>query len=449
MAVSSELPLPRASAYDPPTADEGRLDPLGLASVADRIADSYARPLRARMRRVRFLTTMALGGLFINDLAGVKPAVAGDTPDVALERIVVECLARSNSTENRLDSGIPGITKAHAALLSKSRLSARGYLKSPRVFGFFGVYRPLAAAIGLTDSTGGTLATGASVLQALEKDQQLNGLANVSHGSVGSGFIDWLTSETGKALETGGNAFSPRSPFVDMVTKVSNPGAARKRERAALSKVLANPMPSLHPSDEESYLEVLSLLSSWDSEGWSEVNIAEYLLNAGTAIVKARMQMLIHFEEFARDITWAFADYRYLAGRAFGGVPSNQALSDSQAFGLVAQTLSTRFRTALGSMNMAIEFGVDPGIAARFSESFGQFGDVTTASEAVEIMMIHHTSIQRNKAPHGKRAWLEETNNGWAVRPMFTVEEPPERNKGFVHPYRLNTFVNFLADVHE
>ncbi len=100
-------------------ADEGR---LGLGSIADRIADTYARPLRARMRRVRFLTTMALGGLFIPDLAGVKPAVPGDSPDISFERIVVECLARSNSSDVQLDSGIPGITKAHAALLAKSRI---------------------------------------------------------------------------------------------------------------------------------------------------------------------------------------------------------------------------------------------------------------------------------------------------------------------------------------
>ena len=449
IVAAETLPLPRASAYDPPLADEGRLDPLGLSSIADRIADTYARPLRARMRRVRFLTTMSLGGLFINDLAGVEPAVAGDTADVALERVVIECLARASGGEVQLDTGIPGITKAHASLLAKSRLTTRGYLKSPRVFGFFGVYRPLATALGLSDSHGGTLEAGIGVLAGLQGDLGINGLTDFAPGSEGARLIDWLTQETGKALETGVNGFNPRSPFVDVITKIANPGNAGKNEKQALRNLLANPMPSTYPMDEETYGEILVLLSEVDSEPWTEPETVAYLLREGSEALRIRMQLLVDFEDFARDLTWAFNEYRYIASHAYGGVPSQSAIGAEGGIDQVAQRIAQRYRDALSRMHQAIEFGVDPALAARFSESFGQFAEVSSTAEFLDLLMEHHSMVQKSKAPNGKRPWLEATNTGWAVRPLFTLADAPERLEGFVHPYRLRAMTNFLVDVRD
>ncbi len=448
MAVASTLPLPRASAYDPPMAGEGRLDPLGLGSIADRIADTYARPLRARMRRVRFLTSMALGGLFIPDLSGVEPAVPGDSPDIAFERIIVECLARSNSNDVQLDSGIPGITKAHAALLTKSRLSARGYLKSPSVFGFFGIYRPLATALGLNDRGGGTLEPGMTLLEGLQADQNISGLTTFTHGSQGAQLVDWLTQETGRSLETGSNTFRARSPFVEVITRIANPGGAGPQERKALRALLSNPLASSHPQDDETYLEILRLISETETGSWSEVEIVAYLLGAGSEQVRVRMQLLVDFEDFARDLTWAFTEYRYLGSHAMGGVPGPAALQQGEVIADVAPVIGQRYQSVVRRMHEAIEFGIDPGLVSRFSESFGQFAEVSSATDFIQLLMVHHSSIQRNKAPHGKRAWLEEISRGWAVRPLFSVPEKPEQLVTFVHPYRLRAAANFLVDIY-
>lgn|GEM_PF-752199 len=448
MAVASAIPLPRASAYDPPMADEGRLDPLGLSSIADRIADTYARPVRARMRRVRFLSTMALGGLFIPDLAGVEPAVPGDSPDIAFERIVVECLVTSNSSDMQLDSGIPGVTKAHAALLAKSRLSARGYLKSPRVFGFFGIYRPLAAALGLNDRSGGTLEPGMNVLEGLQADLKIAGLINFAHGSQGAQLIEWLSQETARALETGRNTFRAKSPFVETMTQIANPGGAGPREKKALRALLTNPLVSPHPQDDEAYLEILRLLSETNSQGWNDVELVNYLLTKSSEHLRVRLQLVIDFEDFARDLTWAFTEYRYLASHAMGGVPGSATLQSSEVVSAVAGLIGKKYQSVVRRMHEAIDFGVDPALVSRFVESFGQFADVSSTTDFIELLMSHHTSIQRNKAPHGKRAWLEEASHGWAVRPLFSVSEKPERLVTFVHPYRLRAIANFLEDIH-
>jgi len=448
MAIAARLPLPRASAYDPPMADEGRLDPLGLGSVADRIADSYGRPVRARMRRVRFLSTMALGGLFIPDLAGIEPAVAGDSPDIAFERVVIECLARSNSSDVHLDSGIPGVTKAHAALLTKSRLSARGYLKSPRVFGFFGIYRPLAAALGLNDRSGGTLAPGMDVLEGLQADLKITGLTNFAHGSQGVQLIEWLSKETARALTHGSNAFSPSSPFVETVTRIANPGAAGPEEKKALSALLSNPIASSHPQNDQTYLEILQLINEIDTDRYGDVELVDFLLEVGSLQVQVRMQLVVDFENFARDLTWAFAQYRYLASHAMGGVPGPSALQASDVIATVAGQIGKRYQTVVNRMQQAMDVGVDPSLVSKFSESFGPFAEVSSPSEFIELLMTHHTSIQRNKAPNGKRAWLEDVSQGWAVRPLFSVTEKPERLVTFVHPYRLRAIANFLEDIH-
>jgi hypothetical protein len=391
---------------------------------------------------------MALGGLFIPELAGVEPAVPGDSPDIAFERIVVECLARSNPNEVQLDSGIPGITKAHAALLAKSRLSARGYLKSPSVFGFFGIYRPLATALGLNGRNGGTLQPGMNVLEGLQTDQEIAGLTTFAHGSQGAQLVDWLTQETGRALETGSNTFKVRSPFVDVITRIANPGGAGPRERGALRALLSDPLASSHPQDDETYLEILQLMGKTETDGRSEVEIVAYLLSTGSEQVRVRMQLLEDFEEFARDLTWAFAEYRYLGSHAMGGVPGPVALQQSEVISSVATVIGQRYRSVVNRMHEAIEFGIDPGLLSRLSESFGQFAEVSNTTEFIQLLMAHHSTIQLNKSPHGKRAWLEEITHGWAVRPLFSVSEKPERLETFVHPYRLRAAANFLEDIH-
>ena len=448
MSLSTVLPLPRNSAYDPPSAGEGRLDPLGFGVIADRIADSYARPVRARMRRIRFLTSMAIGGTFIWDLNSIEPAVAGDTPDIAFERVVIEALARGGQSGVHLDTGIPGITKAQAALLSKSRLDARGYLKSPRVFGFSGVYRPLSQATLLTDRWGGVLEAGRELIAGLEPDSGLNGLATGKTGTDGGDFLAWVAQESANSLRTGRNCFSPKHPYVSLLASIAAPQGAGAAERAALHGVLTHPQMSLQPEDDGAYLELLQILNQEMFIDSSEWDMVRALLEKGSPALRARMLMLIEFEEFARTLLWAFDTYRFISSQSVGGFPDRQVLQANNVLRNVAGSVSGLFNSTLAEMSQAVDQGVDPSLSGAFAERFSAFGEISSVVQLIEVLMAHHFAVQKNKAPDGKRAWLELGGAGYAIRPMFTVTNEPELQDKFIHPYRLLTLVDFLVDIH-
>jgi hypothetical protein len=77
--VPPRLSLPFLTEPDPDRLGEGSLDPLGLGSIADHLADQVAPSVTARMSRVRFLTAIAVGATIAEEL-GDEPAVDGSTP---------------------------------------------------------------------------------------------------------------------------------------------------------------------------------------------------------------------------------------------------------------------------------------------------------------------------------------------------------------------------------
>lgn len=445
--ATATVPLPFITAYDPPVEGEGRLDPLGLGPLADRISDSYARPVRARMKRIRFLTSMALGGKLTPELMDVSPAVPGDTPEIAFERVVIEALARASARGLQLDTGIPGITKAQAALIGKSRLGARGYLKGPKVFGFFGVYRPLAAATGMLDAQGGTLAPGDSLLEALRRDASRSNRYESDPSSME--FLEWLTQAAGDGLREGHNTFRPKSPHAQTLAAIAAPQLAGRSERAALSNVLHSPEATARAEDENAYLEVLRLLADAPQDLDSEVDLVEFLRAQGSQNVESRMTVLLAFEEFGRDLLWAFDSYRFLSGQIFGRAPSDAALAEDEAFAAVGSGIAQRYQVTLAAMERATEFGADLEIPTRFSHAFSDFDRQLNPLELLEALMVHHERVQGAKPPNGKRPWLESVNGRWTCRPLFYPDDVAERRTGFIHPYRLDTLVKFLADVHD
>lgn len=445
-AMRRQLPLPRMSAYDPPSSGEGRLDPLGFSVIADRIASTFARPVRARMQRVRFLTAISLGGLFVEELSGVEPAVAGDTAQLAYERIVVESVARARSAA---DPGIPGITKAQAALLANERLSARGYLKGPRIFGFHGVYRTLVAANGVLDDVGGTLSPGLELLRVVETETGLHGLSDPSRSGSGTDLVAWLKNESRKGLEIGRNSFRKRSPFVEVIASLTAPSAAGPLEKIAQAQILREPLPSPFVADDEAYLETLDLLPAGERNEFGELELVENLLLRGSEALRARMSMLIAYEEFARQVLFLFDSFRYWSSVALEALTPREFTDRDDRFTSIVRDLPARYRDAFVAIDGAVAFGVDPDLSASFGLAFGPFGDVSNVPEFIEVMMLHHQAVQGRKPPSGKRAWFEPIGETWVVRPLYSLSDQPEINSDLIHPYRLSTLANFLADLRE
>src|SRR5438067_2412337 len=165
--------LPFLTLPDPPVVGEGALDPLGLATIGEGLADWILPGMTARMSRPRFLTAMAASATVCQ---GLQEEIAADgvTPAyLVFEWLVVEGFARA--AERSEVERTPGIEKARACRRTDFRMSARAYLKAPTVFGFHGVYRRLARHIGIIDQDGILLENGYSLLKTWEREQGLDG----------------------------------------------------------------------------------------------------------------------------------------------------------------------------------------------------------------------------------------------------------------------------------
>lgn len=99
------LTLPHLSAPDPEVAGEGSLDPLGLAAIADRLAEEIAPDVRARMHRIRFVAAIAVGAAACESLTDVLPADGVSTPALCFEWLLIEAADRTVPYAGRLTSG--------------------------------------------------------------------------------------------------------------------------------------------------------------------------------------------------------------------------------------------------------------------------------------------------------------------------------------------------------
>src|SRR5262245_25828938 len=122
---------PYRTLADPETQGEGSIDPLGLATLADHLADSMLPGMTARMWRPRFLSAIAVSSLvvgpFIQELAedGVTP------PWLVFEWHYVEAVAALADKESSGLRRIPGIDKARRAQRDSVPVNATRYLKTP------------------------------------------------------------------------------------------------------------------------------------------------------------------------------------------------------------------------------------------------------------------------------------------------------------------------------
>jgi hypothetical protein len=187
MSIKPEiLTLPILTLPDPVTTGEGILDPLGLSSIGDRLADWILPALAVRMSKPRFLTAMAVSAAICD---GLQEELASDgvTPaHIVFEWLLLEGFVRQ-ATDKEI-RGTPGSDKARTARDNGVRLSAKTYLKTPSVFGFHGVYKRLARHTGIVDEDFCLADNGQLLLRIWEKEQSLTGIAdtfNPAHSATG------------------------------------------------------------------------------------------------------------------------------------------------------------------------------------------------------------------------------------------------------------------------
>ena len=425
------LVLPQLSAFDPPVAGEGSLDPMGLAAISDRIANVLVPGLRARMQRVRFVTATAVGALACETLADEIPADGVSTAAICFEWLVVEGFVRRLSPQ-QIPLGVPGSQKARAVVTSGQRLSAATYLKGPAVFGFNGVYKPFALDAGVVGSGYEPGPRCPGLIRAWESEQGFGGFADAVPGSGGARLRINMREEIRAALRRGRCATNTSSWLFGRLSAALHPDHPGPRERAALRALLTDPA-------HETRAELASLIVFSDSEGTTEAQILNDIRPRCSAALGQIVDAVVAYERFA---ILADAAFRTLCTVSYsmGTQPlTPKIVQQHETIGRCARELPDKFRVA-AERTRAI--GADDGLEGQL----GEFAVPRSPTELVEVVMAHHEAVQARKPPNGKRPWFEPLKEGWVVRAPYGSPDQPDVGPGFVHPVRVDPLRRFLKD---
>jgi hypothetical protein len=428
MVVGLELPF--LTEAHPDLLGEGNLDPLGLARIADRLAEELLPDVTARMRRIRFLTLIVAGAHAIEDLHDIPSADRVTTPEIALEWHIAEAFARERGLPPVAREGLPGIAKARAALARNARLDGPSYLRAPRTFGFFGVYRRLAVGTDLLDSGLMLKARGEQLLRAWEEDHpaEAEGFVDRRRGTPG-GYMESVLRDAAKQALLAGRATHSLHGVRDRIVHAFRLDGIGARERRLLMDALRDPLKMRRR-------EVIDGLRRHDP-GDTESDELLALREGASTELRTTIDAIEAYERVCGLVLAAFTAAQVVSTST--GWATVAQIAKHKAVSRCANKLPQDFRTAVGR--------VEPlGLAGQADLLLGGLAHAAEQGpEAlIEALMSHHELIQLNKPP-GKRPWFERSEHGFYVRLPYRLEDdlPP----GYIHPYRVLAIRGFLEDL--
>lgn len=429
--------LPFLTLPDPLVTGEGALDPLGLAMISDRLADQILPGLRARMSRPRFLTAMAVSAAVCENLEDQLSA-DGITPAyLVFEWLVVEAFVREGNREET--RGTPGTLKAQEVRDSGDSLSHRTYLKTPSVFGFHGVYKPLARDLGIVDDDLRLAEKGYELLKIWQTEQRLEGfLESALVTGQGRAFRQILRSAVEDGLAAGHTNRSSTWQGWFLLAKHLSPASVGAKEAACLARLLEDPA-------SEPRGEVFRLLRSVSEFGdASEAQLAnEFVLGKCSQDLSKRTKAIVAYESVCAILEEAFDWIRFLSTR------SRERPIDARMF--AAEARSSELARDLAARLGAAEQGlaVSPlAVQQLFAQLAKAFAGVRDATDLFEAILARHDAVQKAKPPEGKRSWFERSPDGATfVRAPYRLADRPNSEHVWRRPYRILSVLSFLHDL--
>lgn len=428
--------FPRLSAYDPGATGEGGLDPLGLASIADRIADNLAPGIRARMINPRFVTLSAIGAFIFQDLQAQQArtnkaqAKAGATADIAFEWLVVEAMIRYPG-EGRLD-GLPGSQKAARAKAANHRLSPRTYLSGPRVFGFTGVYRPLSRDTRILSSSDTTDENTPRLVSAWEQDFNLTGYIDRLANTPGGKLRQNLQDECAKSVISGQSECPLSGDLLKSLASYLAPGGAKAKERRVLRELITK-----YGNDTRQELSAW-LVKNPLSKPMSQLELAQLLLQHSSPTTKSMLQASIDYEELATSLDNTFKRFLAHTVQQSGAIISPTHALDTPGLAQLGPKIGGLVRKAIDSL---AKIGMSTQ-AQEIEESFADFQRHLSPQQFFDAMIARHEHVQAEKK---KLTWIDQLGDNWTVRTPYRNHSGSLDNETWTHPMRLVTLANLIA----
>lgn len=423
--------LPRLSAYDPGAEGEGGLDPLGLAAVADRIANVLAPGIRARMNLPRYVTASAVGAIAYQTLHGLTDDHKTTTVDIAFEWLVVEALVRSRE-KGRTDS-LPGSQKAARAMAANARLSQRTYLSAPRVFGFTGVYRPFSRDAGVLALDDLPSESAARLVGAWERDQDLPGYVDGISGTRGGQFRKDITEACKQTLVKGECAAPPNGQLLRNLANYLAPREAKPEERRVLRELIT-------AGEHEIRNELAAkLVANPPPDHITQQELAQSLIVGTSSSTQRALQAAIDYEKAATVLDNAFRRFLAYTAQQQGSIINPSEALQTPGLSELAPGIGELVQRAIES----VEALDDVGLSIEAAQVFGLFNDVRTPGKFFEVLIQRHEEVQANK---NKLSWLDQIDGNWTVRTPYRNTNGDLDDGFWTHPMRLVTLAKFLAE---
>jgi hypothetical protein len=424
---------PLISSTDPVTQAEGSIDPLGLAALADGLADTILPGLTARMWRPRFLTAIAVASVVTEPLQD-QVAADGFTPaHIVFEWYAVEAFARSEKDGDAASRRIPGIDKARAAWRENVSMSARRYLKTPSIFGFHGVYKTLARALDITDFELLLGGSGYELTYTWEQEQNIGGFTG--NGSGDGAFLRrQLQRAVSEGLRIGHTADNPRWRFFPRYLRPEQIG---RDEGKLIWRLIVAPEGGTRG-------EVFHLMARPEVravfDGADEAEFVRWLSGRASEDLCWRLRAIDAYECVCRTLQDGFDWLRYLSSRA-----GTKAVTASD---FARQASVLRIAQLPDALNRAQDALEGTGREYAFTHLIAAFDGARDVESLFHALLARHEGVQREKPPAGKRPWFERTSDGGAVvRLPYRLLERPDQSARYVHGYRMNNVTWFVDDL--
>ncbi len=427
--------FPFLTSYDPPGTSEGTLDPLGLYQIADQLAVQLVPAVRERMQRIRFLTAMAVGSLVTEELHD-NPEVRDASPYLVWEWLVVEALMRTKGDDPGI-WGIPGTLVTRRALSQHDYLDSRSYLKTPRIFGFHGVYKRLALRLRIVDVH-------------LDSGPNAEGLADAwarGIGLRGLGEAKPILSRWTAAVRRGLAEKPPRTKtgwgtaaWAELADAFALDRSAHREKRYLRELLLADGDRRLG-----ALATIWQLLSQFDDAEVEEESLHE-LLEKREPTYGPLTQAIRAYEAFARSLQDAFDLLRANAAGldALGfDVPT---IAHDADFKRSVKDLHKRFEAAHNALGEVTNISLS--VQSLFDERFRAFAEPMDAGTCGIALCTHHEMVQRAKSADGKRPWFDRLGqNHIYIRQAFREAKRDIEPDRYVHDYRCKPIRRFYREL--
>lgn len=461
MASSLEYDwLPFSSPLDPNTEPPTSIDPLGLTTPAERLAELLVPGFTVRTWRARLLTFCAIttyvGSAVVKRMNNREdmrlPAM------LAFERMFVASIERA---ERKIVDGakdaayaLPGIGLARRAAGRKEPLTRNNFLKGQAVNGPTGVNTRLAKNLGILNSDKGLGASALDLLDAWAADEGLNGFLQADVDVQAPGAV-WLNDVVRAVTDLLSREFWPTDgkKIWDQLFLRLRPDGTGRREAAYLRRLLERDAGRHRLFGLLRDEEVLKIRAEAENNRGAreQVIMQDGVLerldrNGDDASLRLTIVTIERYERLSGMTMYAFNSLLW-GLKKNGRVAAETLISLAEVRSAFEKTRKA-LPKAIAELDQSIKelkAIATPAALAADLESLRDCldGSLISNSELLNALLRRHKTVQKAKR---KGEWIDNAES-LTLMPGFGVDDLQPFDGTYLHPFRITNAYGVLGDL--